>query len=58
MFIYASGWDATPFTSTYERLRNDRGWTVKSLPTGHDIFGQAPNDFLAFVQELRSVVAE
>jgi len=57
MFIYASGWEATPFTSTYERLKDDQGWIVKSLPTGHDVFGQAPDEILTFVQELKSVVA-
>src|SRR3546814_6782655 len=44
-------------TSTYERLKDDQGWIVKSLPIGHDVFGQAPNEFLAFVQELKSVTA-
>src|SRR3546814_21039785 len=43
--------------STYERLKDDQGWIVKSLPIGHDVFGQAPNEFLAFVQELKSVTA-
>src|SRR3546814_19760993 len=43
--------------STYERLKDDQGWNVKSLPIGHDVFGQAPNEFLAFVQELKSVTA-
>lgn len=52
MFIYASGWDHTPFTSTYERLKLDPGWIVKSLPTGHGIIDEAPGDFLDFVQEL------
>ena len=55
MFIYATGWDETPFTSTYERLKVDPTWIVKSLPTGHDIFGKAPEDFLKLVQELDSV---
>ena len=53
MFIYASGWDDTPFTSTYERLKDDPAWVVKSLHTGHNVIGEAPGDFLTFVQELR-----
>jgi hypothetical protein len=53
MFIYATGWDETPFTSTYERLAQDPSWTVKSLPTGHDILVKAQDDFLRLVQELK-----
>jgi len=55
MFIYATGWEETPFTATYERLKRDPAWIVKSLPCGHDIFGKAPEDFLALVQELKCV---
>jgi len=49
IFIYASGWSDTPFTSTYERLSNDAAWRVVSLPTGHDIIREAPGDFLSIV---------
>jgi pimeloyl-ACP methyl ester carboxylesterase len=57
MFIYATGWAETPFTATYERLKSDPAWIVKSLPTGHDIFGKAPDEFLRLVQELKCVGA-
>ena len=57
MFIYASGWAETPFTPTYERLRGDPAWIVKSLPTGHDVYGKAQSEFLHFVQELKCVAA-
>ncbi len=49
VFLYASGWSETPFTSTYERLRNDPAWQVRSLPTGHSIIREAPDDFLSIV---------
>jgi pimeloyl-ACP methyl ester carboxylesterase len=55
MFIYATGWEGTPFTPTFERLRHDRGWQVKALPTGHNVIGEAPGAFLACIQNLRSV---
>jgi pimeloyl-ACP methyl ester carboxylesterase len=57
MFIYATGWAETPFTPTYERLKADPNWIVKSLPTGHDIFGKAPEEFLKLVQALKSVAS-
>jgi pimeloyl-ACP methyl ester carboxylesterase len=49
VFIYASGWSDTPFTSTYERLKNDAAWRVVSLPTVHDVIRVAPEDFLSIV---------
>ena len=49
VFIYASGWSETPFTPTYERLRNDSAWRVVSLPTGHNVIQEAPEDFLSIV---------
>ena len=58
MYIYASGWAETPFTTLYERLKQDPGWIVKSLPTGHDVFGKAQEEFLQLVQELKCVAAK
>jgi hypothetical protein len=50
--------EARLFTALYERLSRDPDWMVKSLPSGHDIFGKAPEEFLAFVQELKCVAAK
>jgi pimeloyl-ACP methyl ester carboxylesterase len=58
MFIYASGWHERPFTSTYERLELDRAWTVKSVESGHNVIGDAPDEFLAFVQTLKCAMQE
>jgi pimeloyl-ACP methyl ester carboxylesterase len=55
MFIYATGWAETPFTATYERLQQDPNWVVQTLPTGHDIFGKAPDEFLRLVRTLKGV---
>jgi pimeloyl-ACP methyl ester carboxylesterase len=49
VFIYASGWAETPFRSTYETLKTDPAWIVRSLPTGHDIIRDAPQDFASIV---------
>jgi pimeloyl-ACP methyl ester carboxylesterase len=45
-YIYLSNWNETPFTSTYERLRNDPTWNVFSLPFGHNIMAEAPDKLL------------
>jgi pimeloyl-ACP methyl ester carboxylesterase len=55
VFVYASGWPETPFTSTYETLKADPAWTVKSLPTRHDIPRDHPQDFVSIVLGLKSV---
>jgi pimeloyl-ACP methyl ester carboxylesterase len=57
VFVYASEWPETPFRSTYEALRQDPAWTVKSLPTRHDIPRDAPDDYVAVVLDLKSLKA-
>jgi pimeloyl-ACP methyl ester carboxylesterase len=49
VFVYATGWSETPFTATYERLKNDTTWRVISLPTGHSVIREAPEEFLSIV---------
>lgn len=41
VFVYASGWSATPFTAQYERLRDDPAWTVRSIDCAHDLINVA-----------------
>ena len=36
-------------TATYEALKKDPAWVVKSLPTPHNIIREAPQDFLEIV---------
>jgi pimeloyl-ACP methyl ester carboxylesterase len=44
VFVYASGWSATPFTAQYERLRDDPAWTVHTIPCAHDLLHHAPDE--------------
>ncbi|MEV0089714.1 alpha/beta hydrolase [Saccharopolyspora sp. NPDC050642] len=44
-YVFCSEFEHTPFASTYERLRNDPAWHVRSLPIGHNIVADAPDDF-------------
>ena len=55
VFIYASGWPETPFTPTYETLQKDPAWTVKSLPTNHDIIRNAPQDLVSILLDLKEL---
>jgi pimeloyl-ACP methyl ester carboxylesterase len=44
IFVYATGWDATPFTAQYQRLRDDPAWAVHTIPCGHDVVNAAPDE--------------
>jgi pimeloyl-ACP methyl ester carboxylesterase len=44
VFVYASGWSATPFTAQYERLRADAAWTVHAIACDHDLIHHAPDE--------------
>ena len=57
VFIYATGWAETPFTSTYEALKTDPAWIVTSLPTAHNIIRHAPQDLVSIVLGLKGATA-
>ena len=39
----------SPFTQTYERLRNDPQWEVQAMDSGHNLMGEVPDETLAFL---------
>src|SRR6185295_6348110 len=41
-FIFASGWEGTPFTGSYDRARA-RGWTTSEIACGHDVMLDDPD---------------
>ena len=44
VFVYASGWDETPFAAQYQRLLQDPSWIVHSIVCGHDVIKLAPDE--------------
>jgi pimeloyl-ACP methyl ester carboxylesterase len=52
VFVYASAWDATPFTSQYQRLKEDPAWIVHSLPCAHDLVNIMPDQVFAILMEV------
>jgi pimeloyl-ACP methyl ester carboxylesterase len=50
-FIFASGWEGTPFTGSYRRAKA-RGWTTSEIASGHDVMLDDPE---ALVSELLAV---
>jgi len=45
-FIYASGWEGTPFAACYERAKA-RGWTTSEIACGHDVMLDQPEALTA-----------
>ncbi|MEW9551127.1 hypothetical protein [Nonomuraea sp. NPDC050783] len=51
-YVYAAGWDGpSPFTATYERLRDDPGWRAVALDGGHTLMRDAPDDLARVLAE-------
>ncbi|SNT14400.1 alpha/beta fold hydrolase [Rhodococcoides kyotonense] len=49
-YIHATGWRASPFKSTFERLRSDPMWTTYEIDEGHEVMRYNPyllSDMLA-----------
>jgi pimeloyl-ACP methyl ester carboxylesterase len=54
LFVYATGWSATPFTAQYERLRADPAWQVHTLACGHDVINEAADEVFDILTRLAS----
>jgi hypothetical protein len=54
-FHLCFGMARTPFTPAYETLKTDPAWTVRSLPTTHDIIRHAPEDLISIVLGLKEL---
>ena len=54
VFVYATGWDATPFTPQYERLRDDQAWQVHTLACGHDVVRERPDEIFKILTRMAS----
>ena len=51
VFVYASGWDATPFAAQYQRLQQDPDWIVHSIACGHDVINIAPDNVFEILMQ-------
>jgi pimeloyl-ACP methyl ester carboxylesterase len=52
LFVYATGWSATPFTAQYERLRDDPAWQVHTLACGHDVINEVADEVFEILTRL------
>jgi pimeloyl-ACP methyl ester carboxylesterase len=55
VFVYASGWEATPFAAQYRRLLDDPGWIVHGIACGHDVINIAPDEVFDILMETARV---
>jgi pimeloyl-ACP methyl ester carboxylesterase len=42
-FIYLTGWDRTPFTHQYEKLKNSPTWHIETINCGHNVMREQPD---------------
>jgi pimeloyl-ACP methyl ester carboxylesterase len=52
VFVYATGWDATPFTAQYQRLQEDPAWIVHSVASAHDLVNIVPDQIFTILMEV------
>jgi pimeloyl-ACP methyl ester carboxylesterase len=50
-YIYASGWEGTPFTGFYEDAKA-RGWATREIACGHDVMLDCPEELTAALVEV------
>lgn len=48
-YIFASGWDHSPFGQFYDRVKHDPAWEVHVLDCGHFVMGDKPDELRAIL---------
>jgi hypothetical protein len=43
IYIYATGWQPTPFTRFRDVVQNDAGWTYYESASSHDVMADQPD---------------
>lgn len=52
IFIYASGWEATPFKKQFNALKDNPEWHIKTIHCGHNIMKEAPDQLATMLHEV------
>lgn len=55
LFVYATGWSASPFPPTVARLRKLPDWRIEELATRHNVIAAAPDQFLKILMSLEAM---
>jgi pimeloyl-ACP methyl ester carboxylesterase len=48
-YIFASGWQPTPFARFHARVKDDPRWQAHEIACGHFVMGDAPGELLAIL---------
>jgi pimeloyl-ACP methyl ester carboxylesterase len=46
IYIFAAGWEPTPFRRFYEQVKDDPAWEVHTAHSGHFVMGDQPQQLL------------
>ncbi|WP_045822021.1 alpha/beta fold hydrolase [Williamsia herbipolensis] len=49
VYVFAAGWEGTPFAPTHRRLASDPAWTTHALPGGHNLMRDCPEHLASIV---------
>jgi pimeloyl-ACP methyl ester carboxylesterase len=49
VYIFADGWEPTPFRRFYDQVRGDPGWEVHTAKSGHDVMAGQPEQLLGIL---------
>ncbi|UAY54157.1 alpha/beta fold hydrolase [Arachidicoccus terrestris] len=52
VFIYACGWEATPFKKQFEALKHNPEWHIETINCGHNIMREAPDRLISILHEV------
>ena len=55
-YIYASGWEGSPFTRFYDEAKS-RGWSRRKIACGHDVMLDRPDELTAALLEIAEAQA-
>ncbi|WP_296681084.1 alpha/beta fold hydrolase [Novosphingobium sp.] len=48
-YVFASGWDHSPFAQFHDRVKDDASWQVHVLDCGHFIMAERPDELVAIL---------
>lgn len=54
VYIFATGWEPTPFRRFFEKVEDDAAWEVHTAASGHDVMADQPEQLLGIVLDAAS----
>jgi hypothetical protein len=51
VYVYATGWAPSTFTQFYERVRHDPAWQTVTVPFGHAVMVDMPEELTQILMD-------